>query len=223
MHDSHGAAPASRSGRPGQHQSTPRRREEILEAASAAFAAKGFANATLAEIASAAGISAPTIIHHFGTKEGLLTELLAERDRSINQIPGKTDVSGLDYLEHLVDTVALNMSRPGITQLYAVLSADSVTEGHPAQSFFRDRYLGLRAKIAEAVRASLPAAIDVDPRAVQEVAASITAVMDGLQVQWLLSPQAVDMATAAKRTIRALVEDLRQDPAGADPDRWLSP
>lgn len=51
-----------------------------------------------------------------------------------------------------------------------------------------------------------PAVSETD---VLEVAAAIVAVMDGVQYQFLLEPEAVDMAAVTRRTVRALMADLR--------------
>ena len=182
--------------------------------AAAAFATRGYHGASLAEIADEVGISAPAILHHFRTKEGLLTALLHARDAEDaddgDDGPARASSRphGLAYLDHLVDTVARNVARPGITQLYAVLSAESVTDGHPAQQWFRDRYVGLRALVERALeealdRGEVPVGTDVE-----QAAAAIVAVMDGLQVQWLLDPDRVDMVAVTRRTIDALLAAL---------------
>jgi TetR/AcrR family transcriptional regulator len=46
-------------------------RERILEEATKAFAAHGFEGARIADIARAAGLSHPSVLHHFGSKRGL--------------------------------------------------------------------------------------------------------------------------------------------------------
>jgi len=192
-----------------QKARTRRRRKEILEAALTTFANKGFYNASLSEIADEVGISAAGILHHFKTKDQLLTEVLHTRDMvDIEEAAHGQELVGLDFLRHLVDTAALNSTRPGITQLYAVMSAESVTTDHPAQGWFRDRYVGLR----EMVQTALAQARDIgelrDDADVTETAIAIIAVMDGLQVQWLLDPGTVDMAAVTHRTIDALVASL---------------
>ena len=48
------------------------RKIKILEAAAKVFAGKGFQDATISEIANAAGTSEATIYDYFATKEGLL-------------------------------------------------------------------------------------------------------------------------------------------------------
>ncbi len=47
-------------------------RQLILEAAEADMAASGPAGLRLQEVAKAAGVSHPTILHHFGSREGLI-------------------------------------------------------------------------------------------------------------------------------------------------------
>nr|WP_120492190.1 TetR/AcrR family transcriptional regulator [Corynebacterium lactis] len=51
-------------------------RERIIRAAAAHFARKPLSSVPLKEIATDAGVSAPLIIKYFGSKEGLLTELI---------------------------------------------------------------------------------------------------------------------------------------------------
>ena len=55
------------------------RRTEILEAAVKVFAAKGFHNATVAEIAAASGFAIGTLYQFFESKEQLYTAMLTEK------------------------------------------------------------------------------------------------------------------------------------------------
>ncbi len=56
-------------------------REKILDAAEEVFLAKGYGNAATSEIAEEAGVTKSLIHHHFGSKEGLWTEVKARRFR----------------------------------------------------------------------------------------------------------------------------------------------
>jgi AcrR family transcriptional regulator len=60
-------------GRPRADQHTTATPERLLDAAEEAFAASGFASATLADIAARAGIRRPSLLYHFETKEALYT------------------------------------------------------------------------------------------------------------------------------------------------------
>ena len=183
------------------------RKQEILDSALVAFGQKGFYKATLADVASAAGITAAGLLHHFKTKEALLVELLHQRDLVGLQgsTTGGEQPRGRDLLQHLVDTMALNMTRPVTTQMYAVLSTEAVTDAHPARQWFLDRYQRLRALIAAAI---IDGASDGDieaPADVDVTASAIIAVMDGLQIQWLYDPESVNMSEVTCRAINALV------------------
>jgi len=56
---------------------------QILEAAEAALARSGVAGIKLQELARAVGMSHPTILHHFGSREGLVQAVV---DRSMNTL-----------------------------------------------------------------------------------------------------------------------------------------
>ncbi len=170
-----------------------------------AFATRGYNNASLAEISDRVGLTQAGVLHYFPSKADLLTGVLDLRDASDLEELGEDRPRGTAFLRHLVDTVRRNTAREGIVRLYAVLSAESVTEGHPAQAFFRSRYDGLRAMLTEALDEArdlgeVPGGLDS-----ATTATSVIAVMDGLQVQWLLAPDTVDMAAAAEQAISRLV------------------
>ena len=103
--------------------------------------------------------------------------------------------------------VAENAGRPGVVQTYTVLSAESVTEGHPAQTYFRDRLARACATRSPSVLAEVSGreADDID---VRDDASALIALMDGLQVQWLLDPDAVDMPRIVEKVMDELVDRL---------------
>lgn len=192
------------------------RRTQILAATAKTIALHGYHNSSLAQIAEEVGISAPSLLHHFRSKATLLTSLLDYRDEiSMEEGLGERGAQGAELLGHLVDTARLNASRRGLTQLYAVLLGESLTDDHPATTYFRDRFTGLRRMVRGAVLAAI-ADESVPEEDVLEVACAIIAVMDGLQYQHLLDPSVVDMAAVTERTIRALLADLHRDPVDAD-------
>ena len=60
----------------------PRRRQELLDGAVDYVVANGISDLSLRPLAVALGTQAPVLLHHFGTKEQLVTELLGRvRDR----------------------------------------------------------------------------------------------------------------------------------------------
>ncbi|MFI9770360.1 TetR/AcrR family transcriptional regulator [Streptomyces sp. NPDC052415] len=184
------------------------RQQDILQIAMDTFAARGYNNASLQEIADRAGLTQAGVLHYFRTKAQLLTSVLELRDASDIEQLGTERPRGLAFLRHLVDTVSRNAERQGIVRLYAVLSAESVTEGHPAQDFFRTRYEGLRAMVTEALKEACELGEIPDDTSVEDTANAIIAVMDGLQVQWLLAPGRVNMAASTDRAITGLLAGL---------------
>jgi AcrR family transcriptional regulator len=62
------------------------RREELIAAAAKIFSAKGYEGSSLREICDAAGILAPSMYHHFNSKEDLFVSVLAEGFRHLNQV-----------------------------------------------------------------------------------------------------------------------------------------
>lgn len=74
------------------------RRELLLEAAAALFAARGFHDVGIDDIGVAAGITGPGVYRHFPSKQALLETLV---DRTMDRM--LATVEGLDDLDALVD------------------------------------------------------------------------------------------------------------------------
>lgn len=171
------------------------------------FGTRGYHNGSLVEIAQQAGMTHAGVLHHFGTKEQLLIAVLEYRDDAdVANLEDHRAPRGADFLRHLISTARENTLRPGIVQAYTVLAGESVTEGHPSQAFFAARLEGLRTMVFDALMLSV--GDGVDPERVHTAAAAIIAVMDGLQVQWLLDPDSVDMPETVKLVIDSLMEGL---------------
>jgi AcrR family transcriptional regulator len=177
------------------------KRREILDHAIALFGDVGYRAASLREIATRSGISHPGLLHHFPTKEALLLAVLAHRD----EVDGElfTGSTGTDALRRLVDLVTLNTGRRAIVELFTVLSAEATAPDHPAHQFFVDRYRRTVAGVERAYVLARDAGAlrtGVDPPA---AARHLVAVMDGLQIQWLLENCRTDMVGPVRAHIQA--------------------
>ncbi|GII54670.1 TetR family transcriptional regulator [Planotetraspora thailandica] len=64
---------------------TRNRRGEILDAAAALFAARGFHGVSIEDIGSAVGISGPGLYRHFSGKEALLSEMLLDISERLHE------------------------------------------------------------------------------------------------------------------------------------------
>jgi AcrR family transcriptional regulator len=173
-----------------------RSKEAILEAALPLFAQQGYRGASLASIASAAGLTQPGLLHHFRSKEELLLGLLDWRDRDDGRrLSGMRDGDGFAYLERLEDLVEHNATAPELVRLFTTLVGEGISSQHPAHDYFVERYRRIRARAIRSLReGQLSGEIreDVDLEAIVPV---LFAVMDGLQIQWLLDPD-LDMVAS---------------------------
>jgi AcrR family transcriptional regulator len=194
---------------PRSRPETIARRREILDAAVEIFGNKGFTGGTLQEIADQVGMTHAGILHHFGSKDQLLLEMLRHRDETdVADLEEQHIPDGIALFRHLVQTAFVNAHRAGIVQAYVVLSAESVTDDHPGREYFQKRYETLREEVASAFRNVCAERGVTAPETVDLASSSILAVMDGLQVQWLLDPDAVDLARASQFAIEAIVDSV---------------
>jgi AcrR family transcriptional regulator len=169
------------------------RRDAILAAANEVFATRGFRGASLATIATRVGLSEPGLLHHFGSKEGLLLELLKLRDQHDLERIARAFEAHAQTLDVLVELCRQNAERPGIVRLFTILAAESVDDDHPAHDWFLERYRVRRRELVAALgdeQREGRIAADLD---VGALAAQILALFDGLQIQWLLEPGSIDM------------------------------
>jgi AcrR family transcriptional regulator len=169
----------------GPYAKTEARRAEILRTALDAFSVRGFQGSSLREIAESVGLSQAGVLHHFSSKEALLAAVLAEKDA--DSVKHFEDARGVGVLDALRGVVAENMAQPGLIRLFTTLSAEAINEEHPAHEYFQVRYAGARELLAGSL-AQGQADGDVDNGVDVELAASLLiAIMDGLQMQWLLN------------------------------------
>ncbi|MFD0150980.1 TetR/AcrR family transcriptional regulator [Streptomyces sp. NPDC055721] len=179
------------------------RRAEILRASLEVIAERGYRGATLGSVAERVGLTQQGLLHYFPTKEALLIAVLEERDRWDTSGGRDRENWRLDLLESLVE---YNAMRPGIVQTFSALLGESVTDEHPAREFFTERYGQVRSSMANVLRMEfgerLPSGLTPE-----RAAPILTAVLDGLQYQWLLDPSAVDMPDAFRDFLRLLRGD----------------
>lgn len=170
------------------------KREELLATALEVIAERGYNKATLRDLADAANLSITGLVHHFGTREGLLTAVLRRRDeadtREYYAKPPETADAMIDNLERLVSH---NAAVPGLVRLYTNLAADAAEPEHPAHEYFEDRYqrslrIGREMLAGLQDRGELRQDVDVD-----DLAVLLMAAVDGLQLLWQYNPE-IDMA-----------------------------
>lgn len=188
-----------------QVERTRASREKIIHSATEAFAQKGFRGAKMADIAKAANLTEPGLLHHFPSKTHLLMEVLKERDRIDGERMRNTlQKNGNHLLDAGVELVEHNQTVPGLVQLFNLLVAESISPDHPAHDYFIERYQRERSHWVQALTQAQQAGevrADIDA---ETLAVLVFAMMDGLQVQWLMEPEKIDMSALFRRMMDML-------------------
>ena len=93
-------------------------------------------------------------------------------------------------------------------RLFTILAGESVDADHPAHDWMVERYRGLRERFVARIEASSARAASRAASTPRALAPQLIAMFDGLQLQWLLDPDAVDLA--------AVFDGLPRPPAPGD-------
>ena len=172
------------------------RRRQIIEVTTRLIAERGFWGLSMQDVADECGLTVPGLLHHVGSKDGLLVAVLDHRDAAdadalIAELgPGARPPSGADGADLRRLCAALvrrNAGQPEIVRLFAVLEAESLAPDHPAHLYFAAR----QERTLEMFTA-LAAGVSDRPGS---LARQVMALMDGLQIQWLRDPGGTDLVT----------------------------
>lgn len=178
-----------------QAERTRASREKIIQAAIEFFAQQGFRGAKMADIAKAANLTGPGLLHHFPSKTHLLMEVLRERDRiDSERMRATLQKNGNHFLEAGIELVEHNETVPGLVQLFNLLVAESISPDHPAHEFFIQRYQREREQMVQVIAQAQQAGEVRSDVPAETLVVLIFAIMDGLQVQWLLEPEKICMS-----------------------------
>lgn len=194
------------------YESGRRRREEILEAATALFGEYAYNGVSMRDVAAATGVTHAGLRYHFPSKDDLLLAVLERLSdlgdeyyeralECMNQTPPNFwGVLG-EFTAYLRFTLVQPL-RAQMFIMHAILAADP---GHPAHGYFERRYRLIRDQYTEIIgllcaHGYMNADIDAG-----KAAAEIIAVSDGLQLQWLIRPHETEYRPIIEGAIRRLV------------------
>ena len=195
------ASPAAAAPRPkrGSYAKGQATRQRIVDEALTVFARSGFTAGSLREIAKRVQLTPAGLLHHFASKEELFAEVIRQRDEKVRAAAG--DPAEHTLIEQAQKVVAHNQATRGLTSLYATVSAEATDPQHPSHDEFAGRYRDGAAATAQLLRTAQAAGevrADLDPDAAARL---ISAVMDGIQLQWLLDDD-VDMTALFAEFVR---------------------
>jgi AcrR family transcriptional regulator len=168
-----------------------RRRQQILDSVIALLAQRGVDRASLRTVGEAIGVSHAALRHYFSSRDELLVAAYRAHEA---RAAGDEPLADESAVGVIIGAAERNRSIPGLVELYATLTTDALQEQHAVtREFVRMRFRTLRAELAariESAQRSGRVARDIDPL---DAAALVIAASDGLQIQWLLDPDAVDV------------------------------
>lgn len=160
-------------------------RAAILNAAVNLFGECGYYGTSLQKIANTVGMTKAGVLHHIGSKEGLL-------DIVLNEVYDDGTDTVLNHYSHVErpliaqmwrEIVAINAQRPEQVHMFSTLDAESIDPKHPAHDYFRDRDQHT-IDVALQTKWVVPKGINI--RYLIEAGFSM---MDGIQLRWLRSPE----------------------------------
>ncbi|BAU72964.1 Transcription repressor of multidrug efflux pump acrAB operon, TetR (AcrR) family [Metapseudomonas furukawaii] len=193
---------------------------QILDATERVFHEKGVSRASLAEIATAAGVSRGAIYWHFENKTDLFQAMLERIRLPLEELArasereDEPDPLGRMHqlLVRLLKRVELDPQSRRIHEIlrYKVEYTEELGDLHRRM---REQSIECDQRIAKALsnavsRGQLPAGLDCRLAAV-----SVHAYMEGIQTNWLLAPDGYSLADEAEILVDSLMDMLRLSPA----------
>lgn len=172
----------------GPYRTGIKRRREIVDAASRIFARYGYAGGSLRQIAGDVGVTPAALARHFDNKYGLLQAVLTHwEEENDHWFDG---ARGVEYFRRLPKLVEFHTSEPGLIELLLTVATEATDPQHPARAWAVKRYdRTIRLGIAYLHEARDIGEIhDMDDQEIELEARGVFALMDGMQLQWLLNP-----------------------------------
>ena len=187
-----------------RHGRVPRalRERQLVELGEQLFAERGFAKASMDELARRAGVTKPVIYELFGSKEGLfeacleglalrLAESIADAARAQTDPEGRLRAGGLAFLKFAAD------NRVAYELLYEGRFSDAAVRVRKRQA----------ALILELMREIAPE--EVDPRELEVAANAVNSAYEGV-AHWMWDHPEMEVEQLADWTVELLLPGLRR-------------
>lgn len=192
-------------GNRGPYAKTAHTQVQILTAALESVSENGYGATSLQQIADAVGMTKPGLLHHFGSRDGLLVAILDRHDElGYTLIRGDEDDDGPDAIDGFIRLVAHNATVPGLVAVFAATVGVGAgeQEGSQTREFTQRHYPGIIRVLTEAARARQGAGLMRDDIPAESIGRALVAASDGIQLQWLVDPS-VDMRGELEAILRA--------------------
>lgn len=201
-------------GKPSRQRRTPRDeiRRRLIESAGRVFADRGYASASMEEVAEAAGFSKGAVYSNFDSKQDLFMSLMRvrieERVEAVRQVTTVAEPPGAQAERAGNEMRRLLVEQPDWHRLFVEFWAQAMRDADLRQALVQARR-PMREQIArfideQSARYELPLPAEPD-----ELAVIFLALSNGLAIEQMLDPETVDSgihATALSLLLRSALD-----------------
>ena len=179
------------------------RREEILIAALGVFSERGYRGTSLDLVAERAGLTRQGLLHYYPSRKKLLIALLEFREERSREhlAAGHSDK---DWPSQLAEALTFDHRNPVLAEVHSVLLAESITGSDPDQQYLHDHQQTLHdrtvALFTERYGPRMPSGLSA-----QAAATVVLAMIEGMQLQWLLEPEQTDYPAIMRDALSVLL------------------
>ncbi len=186
-----------------------------MDAAEAVIAGEGIDRLSLSQIESRAGMSRGQLTYYFKTKESILLAVYQRmllrmiRERFADDGPKPLNGQAWECVQFALGRHLEADSLEGRKELLSLLYTFLAQMGHRPdyQNKLAEMYRGWREHIAADVAQSVPEPRPLPPKI---VACLVQAILQGLEIQLLIDPEAFDRATMLDACSRLLAPVFKQ-------------
>jgi len=186
----------------------PRRRASLLAGAAAHLEAHGLAGFSLRPVAAALGTSPRVLLYHFGSKDRLLAEALADIVDRFGS-PADADANGdRRSVPERARLVWRRLTAPearDLLRLYVETSTAALREPERYEPFLKQVVHGLPARVAAALEAD-----GLSAEQASDDATDLVALHQGLVVDLLATGDRARVDAAHERAVGRLEDELRR-------------
>jgi AcrR family transcriptional regulator len=191
------------------------RRHQIMDAALNVFSHLGFERASMDDIAKEAGVSKGALYLYYKSKDAIIAKLLQLFfDQALKQVKllAAGEGSVTEQLLAFTRVLTREMDRmaamqPISLQFYAIAARHATIRQH-LRAYFAD-YRALMEEVIQRGIAQGELRADISPA---ETAVTLTALLEGLALLWLIDPQATDWHVQVESSTQLLIQGLSANP-----------
>jgi AcrR family transcriptional regulator len=191
------------------------RRHQIMDAALNVFSHLGFERASMDDIAKEAGVSKGALYLYYKSKDAIIAKLLQLFfDQALKQVKllAAGEGSVTEQLLAFTRVLTREMDRmaamqPISLQFYAIAARHATIRQH-LRAYFAD-YRALMEEVIQRGIAQGELRADISPA---ETAVTLTALLEGLALLWLIDPQATDWHVQVESSTQLLIQGLSASP-----------